>query len=142
MASTWTLRDVRQYLAYSNEASVDLTNAYAQITGKAIRADVLQEAKNFLYSNSTLSDFRAVIALSNDALPAFADNNTNAIVNVADGGQTAQDFISEICKGLILKEFPGQFLNMSIDETKNIARTGDASARKACKLLNDNRFRK
>lgn len=66
----------------------------------------------------------------------------NYIVNVADGSETARDFIARNCRGMILREFPRQCLDMTVDEIIGLKSTGDAAGRKAWKLLNDNRFRK
>ena len=66
----------------------------------------------------------------------------NYVIDVADGDEIARDFISRNCRGMILREFPGQCLDMTIDEIIGLKNTSDAAGREAWKLLNDNRFRK
>jgi RHS repeat-associated protein len=60
----------------------------------------------------------------------------------AQEGRTAQQVISQECRGSINKEFPSQFLENTLKEIKQIVKAGDKAARKAMKLLNDNRFKK
>jgi hypothetical protein len=66
----------------------------------------------------------------------------NAAPIVVAQGQTCADFIAENCKGSILRVFPGQFLDLPVDDMLDAAKSGDAAARTARKLLFDNRFRK
>jgi hypothetical protein len=56
--------------------------------------------------------------------------------------QTCAEFIAENCKASILRVFPGQFLDVPVDEVLEAARNGDSAARRATKLLGENRFRK
>ncbi len=68
-----------------------------------------------------------------------------ASTGASAGGEeepTAQRIISTSRKGSINREFPGQFLDKTKSEIQAAAREGDAEARKALKLLNDNRFMK
>ncbi|MDP9156024.1 MAG: RHS repeat-associated core domain-containing protein [Pseudomonadota bacterium] len=58
------------------------------------------------------------------------------------GGMYACDIISSECKGSVLREFPGQYLNSTLKDIQSDANGGDKDARKALKLLNDNRFKK
>jgi hypothetical protein len=58
------------------------------------------------------------------------------------GQKTAAEIIAEECEGSIHREFPSQWLGETLDEITRVARTGDKSARKALKLLNDRRFKK
>lgn len=51
-------------------------------------------------------------------------------------------FITENCRGTILREFPSEYLDLSIDQMLKDANAGIAAARKAKKLLFNNRFRK
>jgi RHS repeat-associated protein len=53
-----------------------------------------------------------------------------------DAGLTAQQAISAFKQGRIRGVFPGQFLQSTIDEIENAARSGDKYARAALKLLN------
>ena len=54
----------------------------------------------------------------------------------------ATDWISANCKGSINREFPQQFREKTLKEILDASRTGDKMAKKAWKLLNDNRFQK
>lgn len=54
----------------------------------------------------------------------------------------ACDIISSECKGTVLREFPGQYLNSPLNKIQDDANDGVKAARKALKLLNDNRFKK
>ncbi len=51
-------------------------------------------------------------------------------------------FITENCKGSILREFPSEYLDLSVNQVLNDANAGIAAAKKAKKLLFNNRFRK
>lgn len=53
-----------------------------------------------------------------------------------------QQFCSQFCKGSILREVPSQFLECPVGDVIAAAKAGDAAARKAYKLLNQDRFRK
>lgn len=55
---------------------------------------------------------------------------------------TAAEWIAKYCKGSILREFPEEFLDMTLEEIERLAKAGNAKARKALKLLRDLRFRK
>jgi RHS repeat-associated protein len=55
---------------------------------------------------------------------------------------TAGDWISQSCKGSINREFPGQLRDKTLKEILDQSKSGDAVAKKAWKLLNDNRFQK
>lgn len=57
-------------------------------------------------------------------------------------GLTARQFIMKTRKGSINREFPSQWLDKTSDEIEAAAKRGDPSARKAKKLLIDNRFKK
>jgi RHS repeat-associated protein len=54
----------------------------------------------------------------------------------------AGDWIGRNCKGSINREFPDQFRSRSLKEILEQAKAGDSAAKKAWKLLNDNRFKK
>ena len=58
------------------------------------------------------------------------------------GSMYACDIISSECKGSVLREFPGQYLNSTLNEIQGDAQDGSKDARKALKLLNDGRFKK
>lgn len=54
----------------------------------------------------------------------------------------AGDWIGKSCKGSINREFPGQLRDRTLKEILEASKSGDAVAKKAWKLLNDNRFQK
>ena len=54
--------------------------------------------------------------------------------------KTCSQFIAQNCKASILREFPGQYLDVPVEEVFDAAKGGDSVARKARKLLMDNRF--
>jgi hypothetical protein len=58
------------------------------------------------------------------------------------GQPTARAIIARRCKSSILRVFPGQWLDSTLDEIRAAAAGGDRSARTALKLLTDQRFRK
>ncbi|MFM0701460.1 hypothetical protein [Paraburkholderia sediminicola] len=58
------------------------------------------------------------------------------------GNMYACDIISSECKGSVLREFPGQYLNSTLNDIQSDAQDGVKDARKAFKLLNDSRFKK
>ena len=53
---------------------------------------------------------------------------------------TAQDFISANCKASILREFPGEYLDLTIGEIEALPRSD--KRRKCLKLLGNGKFRK
>ncbi len=55
---------------------------------------------------------------------------------------TVRQFVSRYCLGEINREMPGQFENMTISDLVDLAKGGDAAARKCQKLLKEDRFRK
>jgi RHS repeat-associated protein len=52
------------------------------------------------------------------------------------------EIISKECKGSINREFPGQYRDKTLAEIIQDKNSGDAIAKKAWKLINDNRFQK
>ncbi|AOK62892.1 hypothetical protein [Burkholderia ubonensis] len=72
------------------------------------------------------------------ALPGDAEQI--AATNRSD--MMACDIITSECKGSVLREFPGQYLKSTLGEIQGDANDGVKDARKALKLLNDNRFKK
>ncbi|BBP96120.1 hypothetical protein BSFA1_12490 [Burkholderia sp. SFA1] len=72
-------------------------------------------------------------ALSDDAFE---------LAGTSRGDMYACDIISSECKGSVLREFPSQYLDSTYNEIQGDARDGVKDARKALKLLNDNRFKK
>ena len=55
---------------------------------------------------------------------------------------TAKEWIGKYCKGSVLREFPAEYLDWTIEQIEAEAKKGNAKARKALKLLKDGRFRK
>jgi hypothetical protein len=55
---------------------------------------------------------------------------------------TVRQFVSRKCKGYINREVPGQFEDMAISDLLDLAKGGDAAAKKCEKLLKEQRFRK
>ncbi|MDN7557264.1 hypothetical protein [Burkholderia orbicola] len=64
------------------------------------------------------------------------------VAGIDRGDMMACDIIKAECKGSVLREFPGQYLNSTLNEIQGDASDGIKEARKALKLLNDNRFKK
>ena len=64
------------------------------------------------------------------------------VAGVDRGDMMACDIIKAECKGSVLREFPGQYLNSTLNEIQGDASDGIKEARKALNLLNDNRFKK
>lgn len=56
--------------------------------------------------------------------------------------ETCQEYIEANCVGKIYREFPRQFLGMDVSDLKAAARANEPGAKKAHKLLFDNRFKK
>jgi hypothetical protein len=55
---------------------------------------------------------------------------------------TCAQYISDNCKASILREFPGEYLDKTVDQVLKDAKNGIRPARSAKKLLFDNRFQK
>ncbi len=58
------------------------------------------------------------------------------------GTMKVQDFIAQMCKGQIRREFPGDYLNHTLDSLLEAKKNGDSGASKCLKLLREDRFRK
>ncbi|MBN3806264.1 hypothetical protein GXB81_24870 [Paraburkholderia sp. Ac-20336] len=84
----------------------------------------LGDAQSFEYTSDVMSDDVWELAASDR------------------GSMYACDIISAECRGSILREFPSQYLNSSLNDIQGDARVGVKAARKALKLLNDSRFKK
>ena len=56
--------------------------------------------------------------------------------------KTAEQIISEECKGSINREFPSEMKDKKLKEIRKIDKKGNKVAKKALKLLNDKRFKK
>ena len=55
---------------------------------------------------------------------------------------TVQQFFSKYCKGYVKHELPGELKEMSIGDMLELAKGGDAAAKRCKKLLEQSRFRK
>ena len=76
----------------------------------------------------------------------------NVILAAARGGKggfakevmkyTVRQFVSSYCKGDINRELPKDFEDYTLEDLADIAKGGDARARKCQKLLKQERFRK
>jgi len=56
--------------------------------------------------------------------------------------QKARDIIAQECEAGVLRVFPSQWLDHTLEQIKQAAAKGDKSARTAKKLLGDQRFKK
>ena len=56
--------------------------------------------------------------------------------------QTCREFIAQNCKAGVLRVFPGQLLDVLVDDVLEAAKAGDRAAQTARKVLFDARFRK
>jgi hypothetical protein len=56
--------------------------------------------------------------------------------------QTCREFIAQNCKASVLRVFPGQLLDVLVDDVLEAAKAGDRADQTARKLLFDTRFRK
>ncbi|SAL69067.1 hypothetical protein AWB70_06858 [Caballeronia cordobensis] len=74
--------------------------------------------------------------------PDVLSGDAFELAGIDRGDMYACDIISTECKGSVLREFPSQYLDSTYNEIQGDAREGVKDARKALKLLNDNRFKK
>jgi hypothetical protein len=58
------------------------------------------------------------------------------------GKWTVRQYVSQKCRAEINRELPGQIEDVTIGELLDIAKGGDAAAKKCYKLLNQRRFQK
>ena len=84
-------------------------------------------------------DVAELEALLEAANPSQAAAIRSAIEKLSS---RAGDWIGRYCKGSINREFPGEFRDQTLKEILEQSKRGDAAAKKAWKLLNDNRFQK
>jgi len=68
--------------------------------------------------------------------------NSTPIVVAQDLSQSCANYIAANRQARILRVFPGQVLTQSLQDVISAAKQGDAAAKRACKLLFDNRFMK
>ncbi|MFM0398190.1 hypothetical protein [Paraburkholderia aspalathi] len=106
---------------YEKEAASSLTGAASEFTETTTR---LGDAQPFELGDFGISD------------------NVQEIAATDRDSMYACDVITAECKGSVLREFPGQYLNSTLGDIQSDANDGVKEARKALKLLNDNRFKK
>jgi hypothetical protein len=81
--------------------------------------------------------------IRSDVAPQTQSTANGTVTQLAqDTSRSCADYIAANCKASILREFPGQFLTQPLQDVINAAKAGDPAARKARKLLFDNRFAK
>jgi RHS repeat-associated protein len=119
----------------------------ATLLARASRSD-LNNARDAAYAPSLLGQ----IGFSHvDGPSLFSYGRLNPLAIIDPSGlagldrfeeMKVQQFCGQFCQGKVLKEIPGQFLECTVGDVIAAAKSGDSAARKAYKLLNDNRFRK
>lgn len=55
---------------------------------------------------------------------------------------TVRQFVSRYCRGQINRELPAEFNDVTLSDLMELAKGGDAAAKKCYKILNQGRFRK
>ena len=88
-----------------------------------------------------LDKTRDIIARANPQSDGSGKSGDTSKSNKSDKNQTAQEVLKDK-DGNVNREFPSQWRNKTLGEIEKAAKSGDASARKAKKLLNDKRFNK
>lgn len=113
-------------------------------TPKVMDDSELEALRQRVFGNA---DVRGGGSLLSDAQPfeyqpdAVSDDAFE-LAGTSRGDMYACDIISSECKGSVLREFPRQYLDSTYNDIQGDARDGVKDARKALKLLNDNRFKK
>ena len=74
--------------------------------------------------------------------PPTATPPTSNNVQVEQNDIKCSAFIAEKCKGSIMREFPGEYLDLSVDQLLKDAQGGVQAAKMGKTLLFDNRIRK
>ena len=82
------------------------------------------------------------IGQQTDASTRTQRGTQNAQQVAQDLSQTCAAYIAANRQGKVLRQFPGQFLSATLQEVIAASKAGDPAAKKACKLLFDNRFNK
>lgn len=88
-----------------------------------------------------LDKTRDIIARAKPQSDESGKSGDTSRSNKSDKNQTAQEVLKNK-DGNVNREFPSQWRNKTLGEIEKAAKSGDASARKAKKLLNDKRFNK
>jgi hypothetical protein len=146
-AGVKTIAEARAELGLGQASGVVKFNPYHDEQGRFATADNAVEPG----TQSHLNPARGVEVADNsnhsttmtdsggsDAPPNDADSITVA----QDLTQTCSAYIAANCQGKILRVFPGQFLNSTLQDVITAAKSGDPAAQTARKLLFDNRFKK
>ncbi|MFT4065195.1 hypothetical protein [Paraburkholderia sp.] len=111
------------------------------LTILAARAVNLPDGESMLSSRYALTPLGD--ALPFEYMPEAMSGDAEYLAGIGSRGDMyACDIISTECKGSVLREFPGQYLNSTLDDIESDAQDGIKDARKALKLLNDGRFKK
>jgi RHS repeat-associated protein len=89
----------------------------------------------------------AILAGGSGAIGDLGAAITGAVAGLAShflssDDRTADEIISGDKKGSIRRQFPGELLGKTLGEINELAKEGDSAARRARKLLKDNRFNK
>ena len=96
---------------------------------------------NEMISNSWLPDFLKELLYTDIQSQIESAISCPGMVKIP-GSMIAKDWIAKNVAGKVLREFPSQYLGMTIDEIRTLAQKGDKAAKKAWKLLTSGRFRK
>ncbi|WP_175853041.1 hypothetical protein [Burkholderia anthina] len=124
--------------AIPNDVSADELYLYLQsVVGGTVEPDGAMRTIDGL-SSSTRFGETPPFAYADAGMP----NKIGEFAATDRGAMMACDIISSECKGSVLREFPGQYLDSTLNRIQSEANAGVKDARKALKLLNDNRFKK
>lgn len=115
--------------------------------GQWTRWDGAVEAQSACTSGVQMADASATQGseILSDATPTEAGSKhpeSEPIRLAQDMSQSCADYIAANCKASVLRVFPGEYLSQSLLDVINAAKQGDPAARRAKKLLFDNRFAK
>ena len=119
-------------------AMVDRANAVAARNANRAASSLADDAGDLTEAATPLGDAQPF-----GYTPDAAGSDTEELAGLGNRGDMyACDVISAECKGSVLREFPGQYLNSTLNDIQSDAQDGVKDARKALKLLNDGRFKK
>lgn len=137
--SRWASRDPIRFVGgdnlyrYVNSQPVNLRDPLGL-------ADSVTDAVQQALARGDVEELETLLDAAGDEMsPSLRDAVTKAIERLRS---SAQDIISKECQGSINREFPGQLRDKTLQEIMDLAKDGDAPARKALKLLKALRFRK